>query len=456
MATSFPTGLDAIQRVAASDLRNAPGKEGHVLHNNVCDAIEALQAKVGIDGSADGASIDKRLANFVSKNPVCFFKPFGSYESSAGVLNYTMNVAMIVPVDFIGLRIRFYNVTTAAIINCTAGVAASKNVTGGIYAATETPVQVTVGGATTFTRPVAVSGGGTANAVASEVISDWITCSSVPRDDGGLGRILIVRTYDPSAGNTTCNRSGGNGVSAADLNAYGLAASYGSSDRTFTTWASYSQAGASLAPAISVELLSLSGVFSVAAFGDSTMAGQGSAVWNASGLVLSAMGSLSDQLPVAAWNCGESSMTSATYTTMAETAISSGATLPNAAAICPWSPNDTDKYTQAGVNRTIGNAIRFMHACRTKEIAPILVTPCPRDSITAGEEGFRRQVVNAVKALASAFGAGIIDRDALYTNYSAAEGGFLPGLSSDGTHPSSTGYAAESQLWDNAISALIP
>jgi len=52
MATVFPTGLDAIQRVAATDLRNAPGKEGHVLHNNVCDAIEALQAKVGVDSSS--------------------------------------------------------------------------------------------------------------------------------------------------------------------------------------------------------------------------------------------------------------------------------------------------------------------------------------------------------------------------------------------------------------------
>ena len=63
MATSFPTGLDAIQRVVATDLRNAPGKEGHALHNNVCDAIEALQAKVGVDGSTVPTSIDKRLAD---------------------------------------------------------------------------------------------------------------------------------------------------------------------------------------------------------------------------------------------------------------------------------------------------------------------------------------------------------------------------------------------------------
>jgi len=385
------------------------------------------------------------------RNPILFFKPFGSYESSAGVLNYTMNAAMIVPVDFIGLRIRFYNVTTAAIINCTAGVAASRNVTGGIHAATETPVQVTVGGATTFTKPAAISGGGTANAVASEVVSDWIPCSSVPRDDGGLGRILIVRTYDPSAGNTTCNRSGGNGASAADLNAYGLAASYGSSDRTFATWGSYSQAGASLAPAISLELLSLSGAVSVASFGDSTISGQNSAVYNASGLVLAAMRTLSDSMPIVAWNGGEASMNSTTFTTFSETAISSGITLPNVAGLCPWSTNDSDKYTQAGVNRVAGNALRFLHACRTKNIYPLLVTPCPVNSISAAEEGFRRQVVSQLIHIAQQHNAGIVDRDAIYTDYSLTTGGFLPAIGADGTHPGFAGYALEAGLWKQAI-----
>lgn len=62
MAASFPTSIAAIQRVSATDLRNAPGKEGDVLHNKLCDEVEALQAKVGIDGSTVPTSIDKRLA----------------------------------------------------------------------------------------------------------------------------------------------------------------------------------------------------------------------------------------------------------------------------------------------------------------------------------------------------------------------------------------------------------
>lgn len=69
MAASFPTSLAAIQRVSATDLRNAPGKEGDVLHNKLCDEVEALQAKVGVDGSAVPTTIDARLTDCVAAIP---------------------------------------------------------------------------------------------------------------------------------------------------------------------------------------------------------------------------------------------------------------------------------------------------------------------------------------------------------------------------------------------------
>lgn len=86
MATSFPTGLDAIQRVVATDLRNAPGKEGHVLHNNLCDAVEALQAKVGVDGSAVATSIDARLES-VETAAGTLDARLDSVETAADTLN---------------------------------------------------------------------------------------------------------------------------------------------------------------------------------------------------------------------------------------------------------------------------------------------------------------------------------------------------------------------------------
>lgn len=63
MAADFPTTLVTIQRVLPGDRQDAPGKEGDLLHNQICDELEALQAKVGIDGSAVATSIDKRLAD---------------------------------------------------------------------------------------------------------------------------------------------------------------------------------------------------------------------------------------------------------------------------------------------------------------------------------------------------------------------------------------------------------
>lgn len=61
MAASFPTTLPTIQRVAATDRRNAPGKEGHVLHNKIADEVEALAAAVGVTGSVVAGSVEARL-----------------------------------------------------------------------------------------------------------------------------------------------------------------------------------------------------------------------------------------------------------------------------------------------------------------------------------------------------------------------------------------------------------
>lgn len=61
MAASFPTSLPTIQRVAATDRRNAPGKEGHALHNKIADEVEALAAAVGVTGSAVPGTVEARL-----------------------------------------------------------------------------------------------------------------------------------------------------------------------------------------------------------------------------------------------------------------------------------------------------------------------------------------------------------------------------------------------------------
>ena len=63
MAADFPASLAAITRVNATDKRNDPGKEGDVLHNKVCDEVEALQAVVGVTGSAVSTTLEARMAD---------------------------------------------------------------------------------------------------------------------------------------------------------------------------------------------------------------------------------------------------------------------------------------------------------------------------------------------------------------------------------------------------------
>ena len=60
MATSFPSGLDALTNPTSSDGLNSPDHAGQ--HADVNDAVEALQAKVGVDGSAVTSSLDYKVA----------------------------------------------------------------------------------------------------------------------------------------------------------------------------------------------------------------------------------------------------------------------------------------------------------------------------------------------------------------------------------------------------------
>lgn len=65
MSTNFPTSLDALTNPGAGDDLDTAGVLHDEQHANANDAIEALEAKVGIDGSAVTTSHDYKLANSV-------------------------------------------------------------------------------------------------------------------------------------------------------------------------------------------------------------------------------------------------------------------------------------------------------------------------------------------------------------------------------------------------------
>jgi hypothetical protein len=61
MTTSFPSGLDALTNPTSSDGLNSPDHAGQ--HADLNDAVEALEAKVGVDGSAVVTSLDYKVTN---------------------------------------------------------------------------------------------------------------------------------------------------------------------------------------------------------------------------------------------------------------------------------------------------------------------------------------------------------------------------------------------------------
>jgi hypothetical protein len=64
MATNFPTNLDALTNPTGSSSLTSPDHAGQ--HTDANDAIEALQAKVGVNGSAVTSSLDYKITNGIT------------------------------------------------------------------------------------------------------------------------------------------------------------------------------------------------------------------------------------------------------------------------------------------------------------------------------------------------------------------------------------------------------
>lgn len=81
MSTNFPTALDALTNPAATDVLT-----GHAAqHSNANDAIEALQAKVGVNSSAVATSLDYKVSALESSRELAANKGVaGGYASLDG------------------------------------------------------------------------------------------------------------------------------------------------------------------------------------------------------------------------------------------------------------------------------------------------------------------------------------------------------------------------------------
>ena len=85
MTTNFPTSLDAFTNPSSTDAMDSVTVPHATQHADLNDAVEALQAKVGVDSSAVTTSLDYKVAN----QGLIFIKSvsIGSAVSSVTVSN---------------------------------------------------------------------------------------------------------------------------------------------------------------------------------------------------------------------------------------------------------------------------------------------------------------------------------------------------------------------------------
>ncbi len=87
MATNFPTSLDALTNPTGASSLTSPDHAGQ--HTDANDAIESLQAKVGVNGSAVTSSLDYKVTNINASNLASGTVPTarisGSYTGITGV-----------------------------------------------------------------------------------------------------------------------------------------------------------------------------------------------------------------------------------------------------------------------------------------------------------------------------------------------------------------------------------
>ena len=81
MATSFPSGLDSFTNPTAVDTLDSPPHDTQPADAN--DAIEALQAKVGVDGSAVTSSIDYQLNTGYRYHSTLYFTSSGTFSKAS-------------------------------------------------------------------------------------------------------------------------------------------------------------------------------------------------------------------------------------------------------------------------------------------------------------------------------------------------------------------------------------
>lgn len=405
--------------------------EGAVV--NVDDLTGDVEGIIGASGR------ESKIPRTIGPNPSKHVKIFGLPEESAGIRGYTLRTTYKRSKPFYAVRFYFIHPTTTPVTGCIANFTTSNSCANPNIPGNPSWKNITMGGSTALTITPGI---GTKLGIS---VSDVMPCTPQVRVDGGDGYLLEVGVTIPVAGNTVGLRIGGvkdAAIPSQTVDTYMIQSGAHNGD-SVTNPAAFFRHSNDLGAWVAVEFFegaSDQNEKVLLACGDSITQGLDTprVHYGAAHIAAQATGSV-------LYNAGLLGKGRNVYLDFGLDRLS--VVRPDYAFLAPWSPNDADAFTAGVAEAVLSNAAQWVSACHAVGAIPILATPTPKTGITAPQEAVRRGVVQYVKEFCATNNILMVDRDAIYTDYSSATGGFKAGLGGDPLHPNLAGYTLESQLW---------
>jgi len=295
----------------------------------------------------------------------------------------------------------------------------------------------TFGGSASGTMPARIAAG-----VPSFLVGDLMPVQNLaPSSDGQYW--LAIRAYFAGTGYSYRTISAITGLAGSGGQLLGKGWSQVTQNVDgVTTPASFTNSTAGTAQVITGFItLNPSGGACIASFGDSTVAGVGSASGAISAEGLAIYGLSGNTYAYSHMNCGIPGATPATYGAFARSTLASMGRYINHAIYRISSINDP-LSSQAKLDSHWAEAMRFVEACQSEGITPILETCTPQNRGSVSADNYRQQI-NKMARDGDGIDWIVIDVDAAVADTGDNAWQYKPEYNSgDNSHPNLAGYQA--------------
>lgn len=405
-------------------------------------------------GVIDANGVEQLLTKITKKTPVLRRKFFGNTVSATTASNTTESVKLALECDYDAIQIGFLSALATA-TTWKAAIAATETaaidtqtnmftpVSGGV-SKNSLDASTEVGG----WRDVKFSGAATGDTpingsldLPTLLLSDWIPLSSIPRADGGNLPLLMIKAY---ANGSITPYSFIAGVSGQHL----LMAQENTTNKNrivqigsvagdgVTTLATMPTAlSHSFSPLLVVNYRARKKGVTVAFVGDSITENNAlvtTTKFTSWGYRACALASNDSGIPVEFMNLGYSGKTQTTFLASLKNLL---AIKPDIAFFSAWSPNDPDQTTQRSYDDEAARTQDFLTFCLDNDIIPVLTTPVPNDSASAGVDTLRRAYGAKIRSLCSDGQAYLCDFQSAGMGDNANPEKWLTQYKFDNTHP---------------------